>query len=150
MKGPFTGRHMAAILVAGFGVIIAVNFLMAGLAVGTFGGVVVDNSYVASQHFNRWLDEADRSRALGWKPLVDYADSGRVTVKFTDGPPEHTLELFALARHPLGRIPDTRLDFVQAEGGGFISRQSLPEGRWILRLEARSGGQSWRAESRLP
>ena len=46
MKGEFTGRHMAAILVTGFGVVIAVNVLMASLAVGTFGGVVVDNQYV--------------------------------------------------------------------------------------------------------
>jgi hypothetical protein len=55
---PFTGRHMAMIMIAFFGVVIAVNVLMARFAVSTFGGVVVENSYVASQHFNRWLDEA--------------------------------------------------------------------------------------------
>ena len=41
MKRPFTGRHMAAILIAGFGVVIAVNLVMARFAVTTFGGVVV-------------------------------------------------------------------------------------------------------------
>ena len=38
----------------------------------TFGGVVVENSYVASQDFNGWLDEARAERALGWD-----ADVGR-------------------------------------------------------------------------
>ena len=54
----FTGYHMAAILVAFFGVIIAVNMVMATLATRTFGGVVVENSYVASQEFNGWLKDA--------------------------------------------------------------------------------------------
>ena len=52
---PFTGYHMTAILVAFFGVVIVVNFVMARYAVATFGGTVVDNSYVASQEFNGWL-----------------------------------------------------------------------------------------------
>jgi nitrogen fixation protein FixH len=42
-KGKFTGWHMTTILVAFFGVVIAVNFFMARMAVGTFGGTVVDN-----------------------------------------------------------------------------------------------------------
>lgn len=49
--GPFNGRHMTAILVAFFAVVIAVNVLMARFIICTFGGVVVENSYVASQHF---------------------------------------------------------------------------------------------------
>ena len=40
MQRPFTGKHMAAILVGGFAIVIAVNFYMASLAVGGFGGVV--------------------------------------------------------------------------------------------------------------
>ena len=67
MRGPFTGRHMALILVAGFGIVIAVNFLMAYLAARDFGGVVVENSYVASQNYNSWLKEADAQRQLGWE-----------------------------------------------------------------------------------
>ena len=37
------------------------------MAIGTFGGTVVDNSYVASQNYNRWLADADEQEALGWK-----------------------------------------------------------------------------------
>ena len=40
----FTGKHMAAVFIGGFGVVIAVNLVMASYAVGCFHGTVVDNS----------------------------------------------------------------------------------------------------------
>ena len=49
----FTGRHMLAIMLAFFGVIIAVNLVMATLASKSWTGLVVKNTYVASQQFNR-------------------------------------------------------------------------------------------------
>ena len=55
----FTGWHMTGILVAFFGVVVSVNVFMARAAISTFGGTVVDNSYVASQKFNGWLDKAE-------------------------------------------------------------------------------------------
>jgi nitrogen fixation protein FixH len=51
----FTGWHMALILIGFFAVVVGVNLLMARFASSTFGGVVVENSYVASQQFNGWL-----------------------------------------------------------------------------------------------
>jgi nitrogen fixation protein FixH len=62
----FTGWHMTGILVAFFGVVVSVNVFMAQAAISTFGGTVVDNSYVASQKFNGWLDKAEAQKALGW------------------------------------------------------------------------------------
>ncbi|MEC7952654.1 MAG: FixH family protein, partial [Pseudomonadota bacterium] len=66
MKREFTGKHAAAIIVTGFAIIIAVNLFMATLAVRGFGGVIVENSYVAGQEFNDWLDAAEEQEALGW------------------------------------------------------------------------------------
>jgi nitrogen fixation protein FixH len=144
MTKTFTGRHMAMILVAGFGVVIAVNLVMARYAVSTFGGVVVENSYVASQEFNTWLEAADQSRALGWEPLVTRRGDGRVEVSFAPGASPHALE--GVARHPLGRLPDTALGFVSAGPGRFVSSAPLASGRWTLRLEGRAGEKEWRAE----
>ena len=42
----FTGWHMAAILLGFFGLVVAVNLYMAHTAISTFGGTVVENSYV--------------------------------------------------------------------------------------------------------
>ena len=80
-RKPFTGRHMAAVMVGGFSVIVGVNLFMAWQASSTFGGVVVENSYVASQHFNRWLDQAAQARALGWEARASRLPDGRIALR---------------------------------------------------------------------
>ena len=144
MNRTFTGRHMAMILVAGFGVVIAVNLIMARLAVSTFGGVVVENSYVASQEFNAWLEAAHESRALGWEPRVTRRGDGRIVVDFAAEASPRTLE--GVARHPLGRLPDASLVFASAGQGSFVSTAPLAPGRWTLRLKGRAGEHQWRGE----
>ena len=74
-RKPFTGRHAAIILVAFFGVVIGVNMVMASFALSTFGGTVVDNSYVASQHYNEWLARAEAQDRLGWEESVAVDES---------------------------------------------------------------------------
>lgn len=144
MTGMFTGRHMAAILGGFFAVVLAVNLLLARLAGTTFGGVVVENSYVASQHFNHWLDEAAKERRLGWQAAVTRRNDGRLTVTLTGAPVGATVS--AIARHPLGRLPDARLAFAREVSGTYLSNEPLPAGRWRLRLVARAAGQTWRSE----
>lgn len=148
MNRQFTGRHMAAILVVFFGVVIVVNLVMASFAVGTFGGIVVENTYVASQKFNRWLAQAEASEALGWDADVERQDNGKLAVLLSGAP--HGVTLGAEARHPLGRQPDADLTFDYEGAGRFVSREALPAGRWILRLAATDGQRTWRHEKRLP
>ena len=69
--GEMTGRKIAAIFVLFFGVIMAVNFTMASFASSTFGGVVVPNSYVASQKYNDWLAAArEQAREEGRQEVI--------------------------------------------------------------------------------
>ena len=75
----FTGRHMLLIMVSFFAVVIAVNFYMAYNATHSFAGLVVENSYVESQHFNEKLEAVRRQAALGWKVGVEVEADG-VTV----------------------------------------------------------------------
>ena len=141
----FTGRHMTAILCAFFAVVITVNLAMARLASGTFGGVVVENSYVATQHFNRWLDQAEVQKALGWKAGVRRGADDRVVLSLT-GVPDGVVSVTALARHPLGRMPDQPLTFARQADGSWHSAAPLPAGRWRLRLDVEAAGQGWRHE----
>jgi len=143
--GPFTGRHFTLIMIGLFGVVIAVNFLMAGLASSTFGGVVVDNSYVASQRFNGWLGQARVQAGLGWGAKASRAADGRVVLTFS-GTPDAGLTVAAVARHPLGRMPDAVLTFARGADGRFVSTLPLPPGRWRLRVSAQAGPDSWRQE----
>jgi nitrogen fixation protein FixH len=148
MTRNFTGRHMAAILVTFFAVVFAVNFLMARFASSTFGGVVVENSYVASQNYNRWLGEARAQERLGWSAAAARIEGGRVRVTVLG--PGQGVSVRALARHPLGRKPDRDLAFEPAGDGAFVSREALPAGRWRLHLELREGEATWRQENDLP
>lgn len=147
MARRFTGWHMAAILVVFFGTVAAVNFTMARFATGTFGGVVVENSYVASQEFNDWLEAAEASEALGWDVLTTWRPDGRVVIAVSGAP--DFLTASAMARHPLGRQPDTPMTFERIGEGRYLSTEALPEGRWQLRLQLESGEDSWRGEEPL-
>lgn len=134
----FTGWHMTGILVAFFAVVIAVNMLMATLAVRSFGGVVVDNSYVASQKFNGWLKAARAQEAQGWRETIAVDAQRRVQVSLVDaaGAPFNGVAVTATAAHPLGRAPDIALTFREASPGRYSSDRALPAGRWRLSLSA--------------
>jgi nitrogen fixation protein FixH len=146
--GALTGRKVAAIFVVFFGVVAAVNFTMARFASSTFGGVVVENSYVASQKFNGWLDAAKAQQALGWQVSLARLPDDRVALRIAGAGPAG-LTLVGQARHPLGRAPDQALDFAVASDGAFVSRQALPAGRWLVRFEARQGSATYRDELEL-
>jgi nitrogen fixation protein FixH len=147
MQRTFNGWHMTAILAGFFGTIIAVNLVNARFAGATFGGVVVENSYVASQDFNQWLDEARAEKALGWDEVTTWRPDGRVVVA-VKGVPEGGV-IKAMARHPLGRLPDRALTFDPIGRGRFLSRQALPDGRWDLRLTLAAQGHLWRRQEIL-
>jgi len=139
-SGTFTGRHMAMILVAFFGVVVTVNFTMATLASRTFGGLVVENSYVASQKFNDWLSRARAEQALGWTLDLKRNAAGRLDANLASG--GHALDgvqIAVRARHPLGRLPERSLTFRALGGGRYESLETLPAGRWILRAQAKAG-----------
>ena len=66
-RGELTGRGFLAIALGFFGVIIAVNTGLAVVAGGTFPGIVVENSYTASQNYNDVLAAARAQADAGWK-----------------------------------------------------------------------------------
>ena len=144
-RGPFTGRHAAMILVAFLGTVIGVNMVMASFALSTFGGTVVDNSYVASQHYNEWLARADAQDRLGWdnSVTVDRDRHVRLTVR-KDGAPMKGLRIVATLRHPLGRAPARAMRFVAAADGALRSLEALPAGRWQLDLSVHRGADEAR------
>ena len=147
MARRFTGRHAAIIIASFFGVVIVVNLTMARFATSTFGGIVVENSYVASQEFNGWLQEAEEQRALGWDAVTTWRPDNRLAVQLSGVPAGAGLK--ATARHPLGRMPDRQLVFTAIREDRFLSQDALPEGRWHLRLEINADGKTWRREEEL-
>ena len=128
----FTGRHMAMVLTAGFGIVIAVNLVMASFAVGSFSGTVVDNSYVASQKFNGWLGQADQDRKLGWKVTAKRVVGGQIQITATGVPADAQVEAY-LSR-PLGEPATVNLTFAQESAGRWVSNEAVERARWDLRV----------------
>ncbi len=139
MARRFTGKHMLLIMLAFFGVVIGVNAIMARFAISTFGGTVVDNSYVASQSFNDWLAEARDQKALGWQSVVTLDEGRRIAIMVKDpgGLPLAALRINAIAEHPLGRVKPVDFVFAPVAPGEYRSTMPLPDGRWTVRIEAR-------------
>ncbi len=141
MSRQFTGRHMATVLIGGFGIVVAVNLFMATLAIRGFGGVVVENSYVASQKFNGWLEEARDQEAFGWTINVDRRTDGRLRI-VTRNLPEGAA-VSAQLRRPLGQAETLDLEFDRAAPDLHLSKAPLPAGRWIARIAITAGGRRW-------
>lgn len=133
----FTGRKMAIVMVSFFGVIIAVNFLMAYKAVSTFPGLEVQNSYVASQTFD---SNRAAQKALGWTMTPDYdVAESRLYLTFKDasGQPAPLSDLSVLVGRTTEAKDDQRPEFVNA-AGLWTAPLDLAPGRWLLRVDARS------------
>jgi nitrogen fixation protein FixH len=146
----FTGRHMLFAMLAFFGVIIAVNFTMAWFASRTFGGTVVDNSYVASQNFNSWLQASRDQQKLGWHPALSLnASRHPVLAVRIDGAAQPGFTATGTAHHPLGRAPDVVLVFDKGADGELISRSALPPGRWYARITLARDGKLMRLAETL-
>ena len=143
MQKTFTGRHRAAILVGFFGIVIAVNFSVARIALHSFSGVVVENSYVASQDFNGWLKSAKTERDLGWTATVSRDPAGHLVVETTGMP--SSAKLTALLRRPLGTPEDRTETLGQIASNHFVSKE-IDAGRWIVRIEVDAAGQHWAQE----
>ena len=124
---PLTGRKVLLIAVVAFGVIVAANMTMLLAATGTFPGLVVANSYVASQG---WDKKAKAQRALGWKAVVDYADGTlRVTMTGRGGAPLAGLNVVAVVGRPASTRDDVRLELAEGSGG-YAAPLDLAPGQW--------------------
>lgn len=141
IRGEFTGRRMAIVMIAFFGVVIAVNLVMATLATSTFGGTVVDNSYVASQNFNSWLREARDQDKLQWSEQTGLDSSGRLVsqLRSPSGPLSNAI-VEAHVSHALGLEPERVMTLASEGQGQYRSSEVVPSGRWVVRLLVRLDG----------
>lgn len=142
MKHSLSGWHVLAIFGGSFGIIIAVNLLLAYQAVSTFPGLVTSNSYVASQRF-----EADRAAqdALGWDVRAKLSD-GVLTLQITDADGRPVRPGIVLAT--LGRATHVAEDLTpdfRWTGEALEAATPVMPGYWTLWLELVAGdGTSFR------
>lgn len=135
--GEFTGRHMLGVMVAFFGVVIAVNLTLATYARTSWTGLVVENTYVASQEFNEHAAAGRAQAALGWKSDLGIAN-GEIRYVLTDasGAPIAMHGVTVKFRRPAYEAEDQTLALERAEDGAFATSHKVRDGIWIVETDA--------------
>lgn len=128
-----TGKHVLIGFVSAFGLIIAVNVLLAVSAIRTFPGLEVKNSYVASQTFD---ERKAAQEALGWTVEAHHA-GGLLTLSITDdaGAPVRVAKLDATVGRATHVADDVTPDF-RFDGTAYVAPVELGGGNWNIRMEA--------------
>ncbi|MEM1039952.1 MAG: FixH family protein [Pseudomonadota bacterium] len=147
----FTGYHMAACMIAFFGVIVVVNFSMATMASRSWTGLVVKNSYVASQKFNQDLAASAQQAATGWRSVVAYGD-GFLTVEMSNrnGAQPQVRDAVVHIGRPAFEQQDRSVAASVVEGSSQIALPlDLAPGDWFVRFEAKVNGEPYRRDVRL-
>lgn len=136
----FTGRKMLIVMIAFFATIIAVNAIMLTLAVKNFGGLVVQNSYVASQRFNEDVAATQAQPIRNWD-IVAQANGERIAIQIADlgGMPVTGLSLSGLAARPTHERENTDLVFEETGEGVYGAATGLARGVWKLTLQTDDG-----------
>ncbi|MFO0992698.1 MAG: FixH family protein [Hyphomicrobiales bacterium] len=127
----FEGKHLLAIMIAFFGVIIAVNITLAVLANTSWTGLAVENGYVASQHFNAELAEARRQKEYGWKPDFGYRDQRlELVLHNSSGRPLSGFVVEAELERPSSDREDHRITLAETSPGTYVAEGRLNSGQW--------------------
>lgn len=137
----FTGRHMLLTTCAFFGVIIAVNFTMAYLASSSWSGLVVENTYVASQEFNAKAAAAKAMAASGIVGTLSLKDNAiHYDLRNRDGSAADVDEVTAHFKRPVGDHEDFQVSLTQVSKGRFEALHPVAAGDWIVEMLSRKNG----------
>ncbi|PZU85804.1 MAG: cation transporter [Shinella sp.] len=138
----FTGRHMLASIVTFFGVVITVNLTMAYYASSTWSGLVVQNTYVASQEFNSKAAAIRGMLATGIRGKLDVKnDKITYTLTLPGDEPVVADEVTAHFKRPVGEKQDFTVKLVPAGNGVYVAEHEVATGHWIVEVKAAKDGK---------
>jgi nitrogen fixation protein FixH len=156
-KDEIRGRHVLIMMLAFFGVIVAVDLVFAYLAISTFTGLDTENAYLKGLRYNETLQAAEAQQDLGWTVKLDHraVDDSRVRVSVAIESrakrPVEGLDVTALWRRPTHDGHDRSLDLRPMGQGRYEAEIEIPlRGQWNLRIEATGArGQRYIQEQRI-
>ncbi|AFX98812.1 FixH [Candidatus Endolissoclinum faulkneri L2] len=146
-----TDRRVLMILIFFFGLIITVNVILAILANRTWPGLIVDNSYVASQQFNTRIADAREQQALGYILTFEQVKN-QLTLALSDKSGQGIKILNGIVRigRPVTRTEDRIINIPFVSSGRFRIPNTLAPGIWIADIALTlSKDRTWRSERRF-
>ena len=146
MKAPrtLTGKHVLAIFIAFFAVVIAVNMVMFRVATASFSGLETDSAYRVGLAYNNELEAARQQAALGWavnakvdgeRVMIDVRDKTGAVIPGLDGD--------VVLAWPADRKLDRKGVIVLRDGAGYEAQldKALPPGQWDVVVTLRKNGE---------
>ena len=134
---PFTGRHMLALTLAFFGVIIGVNVTMAVFAFRSWTGLATANAYVEAQAFETRRLAHEAQKAAGWNATFTHG-GGIAVLALSDG--EGAVpdlgEVTLKVNRPVGGQDDQLLLLTQRADGAYVAGIELAAGVWDATITA--------------
>jgi nitrogen fixation protein FixH len=151
-----TGRMVLASVVAFFAVIVAVNMIMATLAVSTFGGVETKNAYQAGLSFSREIASARAQAARDWhvdaklSPWTPEGVTIDVAAQDANRRSISGVEVEVTFIHPANRRQDVAVKLSPIAAGAYRGRVEVSPGHWDLVVEvAKDGERLFRSKNRV-
>ncbi|MDI6836598.1 MAG: FixH family protein [Rhizobiaceae bacterium] len=139
----FTGKHMLGVLVLFFGTIISVNLVMAYYASSTWSGLVVQNTYVASQQFNAKASAIREMLASGIKGELEVSDQTiRYRLTLPENRPLAADKVTAHFKRPVGEHQDFVAELSALGDGVYGASHEVLAGEWIVELIAVKDGKT--------
>ncbi len=144
-----TGRHVLMMLLAFFGILIAVNIYFAVVAVQTFRGEDVKRSYRQGLEYNQTISAREVQSHLGWTVkanlVSETGDEKTIVVQFTDADQTTLdgLDVEGVLRHPTDLGEDKAILFLPRGNGRYSVEVDGLIGQWKLRATATKGDDTF-------
>ena len=138
----FTGWHMLAIMVAFFAVVFFVNGVLVFSAMHSWTGLVVENSYVASQTFDADTERLATARK-DLKHQLHYQDGQlKLELKTVDGLAANATDIKVDIGRPADNSQDQSLSLINDGEGHFFATAKLASGVWTGNIKGRLNGST--------
>ncbi len=153
IANPLTGRHVLRMILAFFGVTLAVNGVFIFLAITTFSGQTSRNPYGEGLHYNTRIAAAQAQAINGLRhQTVLGSDGVRVSLMGGDNHPASGLIVVGGLVRPVSSRSDRDIVLTEQSSGDYRAVVSLAPGAWILEITARreaSGPVLYQSKERL-
>ncbi len=161
MSAPLASRRQRGswipwIFVAGFGVVILVNAVLAVFATNSFSGLETEHAYNTGLAYNDILAAREEQAARGWRHELlytpDEAGGGRFEVTFAEraGEALEGLAVVAQIRRPVHDGADQEIVLTPAGGGKYSAHLALPfKGQWSAEINAAGIGAPYNFRERF-
>lgn len=134
-----TGRHVLALMLGFFGIIIATDAYLVYKAVSTFGGIETKDAYRKGLTYNERIAEERAQEARGWTKDARLENGElRITVRDKDQKGVEGLQITAQFGRPATNSEDRTLQLTQIGSGEYMATVGdIAPGNWVASMEAR-------------